>query len=148
MGEFLLLFAWAYAATPSFSRSAFPTPLESGGLPSWALAITLSSVFISLIWFAALAALVSSTRQQRKSALSFPFLRSCTRCAVVIATYGYRPRLLPLLLSSRAPHHENYPSSVVTLLPPSPLTPPPLMTQQTTPHLTRRRRKCYQPTMV
>lgn len=52
---------------------AFPTPLESGGLPSWALSIIISAVFISLLWFAALAALiVFEVRRRRRNYLWVP----------------------------------------------------------------------------
>ena len=42
--------------------AAFPAPRESDELPSWALAIVLSATFISLLWFAALGALVRVLR--------------------------------------------------------------------------------------
>ena len=93
-------FAWVYASRFSFPP-AFPTPQESGELPSWALAIVLSASFISLLWFAALVLLVRWLRPQ----LALPILvwspcRSYMKFAVVGATRGYQLPHLPLLPSA------------------------------------------------
>lgn len=92
---------------------AFPTPLESGGLPSWALAITLAAAFISLLWFAALVALIVQEVRSRRSYLWVPTTPSPTQ-----STKHPSPSREPSFLSG---------------LPPPPVSPHPSTTSLNTP---------------